>query len=116
MARPIAPRFEITVLKDKSSGDNTQIPANDASIQFYRASSKGGYIDNPAQGPDRKICGRRKISAGGEALSAQRSIAHPDEPLRQRWGLATDPWCLLAHFQIPKLDAVQRGRVESCQE
>jgi hypothetical protein len=37
MARPIAPRFEIRVLKDKSVSDNAQIPAPDAVINFYRA-------------------------------------------------------------------------------
>ena len=37
MARPIAPRFEITVLKNKSSSDAAQVPASGASINFYRA-------------------------------------------------------------------------------
>jgi hypothetical protein len=37
MARPIAPRFEITVLKDKSSTDKAQVPATQAVINFYRA-------------------------------------------------------------------------------
>lgn len=36
MSRPIASRFEITVLKDKGSGDKSQVIASDASIQFYR--------------------------------------------------------------------------------
>jgi len=37
MARPIAPRFEIRVLKDKSVSDNAQVPATDAVINFCRA-------------------------------------------------------------------------------
>lgn len=36
MARPIAPRFEITVLKNKSGTDTAQVPATDATIKFYR--------------------------------------------------------------------------------
>jgi len=37
MARPISPRFDIRVLKDKSTSDSAQVPATDAVINFYRA-------------------------------------------------------------------------------
>lgn len=44
MARPIAPRFEITVLKDKNPpGDLAQVPAG-ATINFYR---QGATVANP---------------------------------------------------------------------
>ena len=37
MARPIAPRFEIAVLKDKSGTDKAQVPATDATVNLYRS-------------------------------------------------------------------------------
>jgi hypothetical protein len=37
MARPISPRFEIRVLKDKGPSDKAQVPATDAVVNFYRA-------------------------------------------------------------------------------
>jgi len=48
MARPIAPRFEITVLKDKSGTDRAQIPAIDATVHFYR---QGATVSAPVTIP-----------------------------------------------------------------
>jgi hypothetical protein len=36
MAREVLPRFELTVLRNKTESDNTQVPADGASINFYR--------------------------------------------------------------------------------
>jgi hypothetical protein len=56
MARLIAPRFEITVLTDKSTSDHAQVPAAGAAIQFYRAGATvSATVTVPASPPDSAV-------------------------------------------------------------